>query len=215
MTTSDEFRAAFAPIEWAAPFLDHPDWLVYARRRTLKPRAPDTAYDNYCAVTLQSEDCIQQWAELSQKPSPGSRSVIRTVTLFKYGIGLTGYQTICHGGAVMSMIDEALGNMMIAAQREAAGLNPDAWVALTDNTWDTPIEDHASLRSRMKSAFVTAQLSFSFLKPVLSPGIVGVDVQLVEHKGNKMRINAVMKDGKGTALVKAESLWIRLGKEKL
>lgn len=115
----------------------------------------------------------------------------------------------------MSMIDEALGNMMIAAQREAAGLNPDAWVALTDNTWDTPIEDHASLRSRMKSAFVTAQLSFSFLKPVLSPGIVGVDVQLVEHKGNKMRINAVMKDGKGTALVKAESLWIRLGKEKL
>jgi acyl-coenzyme A thioesterase PaaI-like protein len=215
MGTSGEFREAFRPVQWAASFLDDPDWRVYPHRRTLRPRAADTAYDRFAAVTLQRDDCIQQWAELSQNPAPGSNVVTRTISLFKYGTGLTGYQTICHGGAVMSMMDEGLGNMMLATQREAAGLDQDAYVKLADDTWGDLTKDAESLRSAMKGTFVTAQVSFSFLKPVPSPGVVGVDCTLVEHRGNKMRINAVMKDRHGTPLVRAESLWIRLGRGKL
>jgi acyl-coenzyme A thioesterase PaaI-like protein len=195
MSTSDEFREAFRPVQWATPFLDDPTWRVYPHRRSLRPRAADTAYDSFAAVTLTRDDCIQQWVELSQKPAPGSNVVHRAISLFKYGTGLTGYQTICHGGAVMSMMDEGLGNMMLATQREAAGLDPDAYVKLADDTWGDPTKDAESLWSAMKRTFVTAQVSFNFLKPVPSPGVVGVDCTLVEHKGNKM--------------------WIRIGREKL
>ena len=213
---SSQLREVFALLEWATPYLDHPDWHVYPRRRTLKTHASDSAYDRYCSVTLQGDSCIQEWAELSQKPAPGTTAVTKSISLFKYGIGLAGYPTMCHGGAIMSMIDEAFGNMMIASQREAAGLDPQAWTELTDNTWDAEeIKDEKTLREVIKGAFVTAQLSFEFLKPVRSPGVVGVECTMVEKMQNKMRIEAVMKDGKGTPLVKAESLWVRLGKEKL
>ncbi|KAJ4297764.1 hypothetical protein N0V90_005659 [Kalmusia sp. IMI 367209] len=211
MSAYPEYHEAFAPLTWATPFLDHPDWRVYPRRRSLKTRAPDESYDRYCSVTLRSDDGIQQWAELQQKPAPGSIVVPKTISLFKYGPAFTGYQTICHGGAVMSMMDEAFGNMMIAAQREAAGLDEKAWAELTDNTWDRPLGEGQTLKNAMKGAYVTAQINFSFLKPVLSPGVVGVECTMIEHKGHKMRLAAVMKDGQGTPLVKAESLWIQLG----
>lgn len=211
MAHLEEFREAFAPVAWAAPYLDHPDWLVYPRRRSLNTPPPDRPFDRYCTNTLRANDGIEQWAELCQKPTPGSNVVQRTISLFKFGPGLTGYQTICHGGAVMSMVDEALGHMMIATQREAAGMDAESWTKLTDNSWDKPLGDGETLRTAMKGAFVTAQLNFSFVKTVLSPGVVGVECTLIEHKGHKMKISAVMKDGEGTPLVKAESLWIQLG----
>ncbi|OAG05126.1 uncharacterized protein CC84DRAFT_1093505 [Paraphaeosphaeria sporulosa] len=212
---SDEFREAFRSVQWATPFLDDPNWHVYPHRRPLQPGATDVAHNNFGSMALRRDDCIQHWLELSQKPAPGSHAVTRSISLFKYGKGLTGYQTICHGGAVMSMMDESLINIVFATQAKAAGLSPHAWVQQADETWGTPMKDGETLLSRMKGAFVVTRLNFNFMKPVPSPGVVGVECTLVEHTGNKMSITGVMKDDHGTPLVKVDSLWTRLGREKL
>jgi acyl-coenzyme A thioesterase PaaI-like protein len=146
-----------------------------------------------------------------QKPSPGSKLVTRSVSLCKFGTGLMGFNTICHGGAVMTMMDDALGFAMIANEAEAAGVDTDEWHTLDDGRVQAMLDAGKPLEEALRGFLVTAHLDVKFLKPVFCPGTVGIEVTLVEHKGHKMRFSAVMKDGNGTPLVKTEGLWVRLG----
>jgi acyl-coenzyme A thioesterase PaaI-like protein len=211
---TSKFREVFAPLEWAAPYLDHPDWDFFPRRRTFLARPPDASYDGYCVEALPGETRIQAWAELCPKiaSTTGAPAIDRTMSLYKFGAGLSGYINICHGGAIMSMMDEALGAMMLAKMREAEGIDQVTFIERWDMMWGV---EPGKMISGMKDFFVTAKLELKFLAPVMCPGVVGVECTLVEKTKNKMRINAVMKDGKGRPLVAAESLWVRTERGKL
>ncbi|PVI05824.1 hypothetical protein DM02DRAFT_610504 [Periconia macrospinosa] len=67
------------------------------------------------------------WLELYQRPAAGSNIVPRTLSLCKFGASLVGFPTICHGGTIMTMMDEALGFAMIANDAAAAGLEIDEY----------------------------------------------------------------------------------------
>lgn len=106
------------------------------------------------------------------------------------------------------MLDEALAFAMIANEAEAAGKSTGDWAGL--GGIEMTGNGTASLDS-LKGYLVTAHLDVKFMKPVFCPGIVGIEVTMLQNKGHKMNIRGVMKDVKGTPLVQADGLWVRLG----
>ncbi|KAF2464843.1 uncharacterized protein BDR25DRAFT_396498 [Lindgomyces ingoldianus] len=196
MPVTAEYLEAFAPIKWAIPILKSPGWISRPRGRDTEP---DDNADRFCRDTIRSYDGTQQWLELYQKPAAETKTVMKTLSLCKYGTGLSGFPGICHGGAVMTLMDEALAFAMVANETESRG----AWVGV-DLKLKELHETGRPLTEVLKGYMVTAKLDMKFLKPVLCPGVVGIEVEMVEKKGHKMRMRGVMRDGDGVPLVQAE-----------
>jgi acyl-coenzyme A thioesterase PaaI-like protein len=152
---------------------------------------------------------MQQWLELYQKPAANSKLISKSISLCKYGPGLMGFATVCHGGAVLTMMDEALAFTAIANDMIAAGKDTTDWASNGDAIREN-LEAGKSLAEALKDFRVTAQMDTKFLRPVRCPGVVGIEVTLLETKGHKMKLKGVMKDGKGTPLVVTDGLFIQI-----
>ena len=63
----------------------------------------------------------------------------------------------------------------------------------------------------LKGRLATAGTNMKFLAPVLCPGVVGIETDVLEDKTNKMRMRAIMRDRQGRPVVQAEALWVRVG----
>jgi acyl-coenzyme A thioesterase PaaI-like protein len=208
--SADDHLKTFESIKWATPFLTSPDWCVRPRTRGA-PSDADSDPDRFVRDTMKSNDGMQHWVEMYQKPTPGSKVVPQSISLCKYGAGLMGFTAICHGGAVLTMMDEALGFAMIANEAEAAGVDTTKWGCSDGERVGAMLAAGRPLGEALKGFLLTAHLDVKFLKPVFCPGIVGIEVTVVEYKGHKMRFSGVMKDGTGMPLMKAEGLWVRIG----
>ncbi|KAF2655299.1 hypothetical protein K491DRAFT_693045 [Lophiostoma macrostomum CBS 122681] len=198
----------FAPIKWAAPLFSSPEWRITNRSRNSEP---DEDSDRFCRNTLRAFDGVQNWIEMYKAPTPGSSDTTHTILLCKFGAALNGFPGICHGGAVMSLMDEALALPMFANEVKGTGQFVDPAVT----QW---LAEGRSLTEVLNGLWVTARLDMQFLKPVTCPGVVGIEVEVLEKKGHKMKMRGTMKDGKGTPLLKADGVWVRVGgapKEKL
>lgn len=106
----------------------------------------------------------------------------------------------------MTFMDEALGYLMVASESERQG----QWI--DGSTWRQAFEEKRSPAEILKGFMVTAKMDMKFLKPVLCPGVVGIEVELLENTGNKMKLRGVMKDGNGMPLVQCDGLWVRIGR---
>jgi acyl-coenzyme A thioesterase PaaI-like protein len=191
----------FASIKWAVPLLESPDWRV-------NPRTRGVPSDRFIRDTIHGHDGMQQWLELYHKPAAGGAPVTKSVSLCKFGDGFMGYPTICHGGAVLTMMDEALGFAMIVNETRAMGLEPTQWAE--GETVTHVLEAGRPLEEALRGFMVTASLETKFLRPVKCPGAVGIEVTLVENRVNKMRLKGIMKDGEGTPLVVTEGLFVKI-----
>jgi acyl-coenzyme A thioesterase PaaI-like protein len=201
MLPTPEQLEAFAPLEWAVPYLTSPDWDV--RERT---RGNDTSTDIFGRIAMRANDGISHWLELHLKPAPG-KNLQRTVSLIKFGNGLNGHPGICHGGATLTIMDEALAYPMVVNEIAIHGEDLDSkhramWVA---------IEQGRPLAEVLTGWYATAKMDVKFLRPVPVPGLVGVETELLESTGNKMKMRAVMKDTKGTPLMQADGLYVKIG----
>jgi acyl-coenzyme A thioesterase PaaI-like protein len=155
---------------------------------------------------MRHNNGVSHWVELFHKPAPGE-SVQKTVSLIKFGTGLNGLPGICHGGATLTLMDEGLAYAMIANE-----LGDDD-TPLTDQhkqMWKA-IEQKTSLVVALKGMHVTAKMDIQFLRPVPVPGLVGIETEILEIKGPKMKMRGVMKDAKGTPLMQADALWVKIG----
>ncbi|KAF2790628.1 hypothetical protein K505DRAFT_327452 [Melanomma pulvis-pyrius CBS 109.77] len=204
MAVKPAYLEAFAPLIWATPLLTSPDWEV--RERDRGDDARTERIDRYCRDAMCGEDGIQHWVELTQRPAPGSQAVSKTVSLCKYGDRLGGFPGILHGGAVMTLMDEALGFAMVARETALKG----SWTGLPPN-WRQLLDENRPLAEILNGVMVTAKSDVKFLKPVPCPGLVGIEVEILESIGQKMKIRGVMKDGNGASLVQADGLWVRIG----
>jgi acyl-CoA thioesterase FadM len=105
----------------------------------------------------------------------------------------------------MTLMDEALAFAMVANEIERQGV-------FVKPTWKRAIAEGRPLAEILDGLMVTARLDMKFLKPVICPGVVGVEVVVLENMGHKMKLRGVMKDGNGTPLVQADGVWVRIGK---
>jgi acyl-coenzyme A thioesterase PaaI-like protein len=202
MAPTPEQLEAFAPLEWAIPYLTSPDWIIRERSR-----GSDPSTDQYNRVTLAGNDGVHHWIELHPRPAPGE-SVQRSLSLIKFGHGFGGFPGICHGGAILTLMDEALAYIWIANIRGETDLDLSS---LHKRMWTEIREQRQSLAEVLKGSYVTAKLDVKFLQPVPCPGVVGIEAEAIEIKEHKMRLRAVMKDSKGTSLLQADAVWVKIG----
>lgn len=203
MTATREQLETFAPLTWATPFLTSPNWKVLEFSR-----GTEAISAVFTRVSMYANDGVQCWLETYQKPPNPDAPVTRTMSLVKFGPGLIGFPGICHGGAVATIMDEALAFFLIANQLDKSEVDTtDA----SQGRWKELHAQDQPLSEVLKGWFVTAKLDLKFLQPVLCPGLVGIETELVEEKGRGRKIRAVMRDAKGTPLMQADGLWVKVG----
>ncbi|CAO2650983.1 Nn.00g092800.m01.CDS01 [Neocucurbitaria sp. VM-36] len=179
MAVTPEDLEAFAPLQWAKSYLNSPNWVVRHRNRG---SLPGDDVDRFCRDTMRAHNGIQRWLELYEQPAPGTK-LTTSITLCQFGPGFYGYPGIAHGGALLALMDDALSYIHV----------------INDTIFKPPQE-------AFKGRLVTAKLDVKFLKPVLCPGVMGIEVEMLEDKGHKMKIRGIMKDEKGTPLLQADGL---------
>lgn len=204
MSATAEDIETFAPLQWATQYLTSPDWVVKDRTRGSRP---DDDTDRFCRDTMSGNNGVQRWIELYEKPAPGEK-VSRSISLCKFGRGLTGFPGIAHGGALLTLMDEGLAYVMVANEVIDNGGFADAG----DQPWRKLLEEGRPPTEVLNGMMVTAKFDVKFLKPVLCPGIVGIEVNMLENRGSLMKMRGVMKDEKGTPLLQVDGVWIRIGK---
>ena len=77
--------------------------------------------------------------------------------------------------------------------------------------WRQQLLEGKSAQETLKGRLATATMDVKLLAPVLCPGVVGIETEVIEDKGYKMRMRATMKNIQGKPLLQAEGLWVRIG----
>lgn len=194
---------AFAPMKWAQPYLKSQDWV--ARRRW---RGGSTDTDVFCNSTLRANNGVQHWLEVYPKTPPGEK-IRKTATFIQFDKGVNGFPGICHGGATMAFMDEGLAYAMVVNEFFESA-NSGGVASKHREMWDA-ISRGTPLIEVLKGMFVTAKIEIQFLGPVVVPGMVGIETEIVELKEHKMKMRGVMKDAKGRPLMQADGIWVKIG----
>jgi acyl-coenzyme A thioesterase PaaI-like protein len=200
MVPTPEQLEAFAALEWATPYLTSPDWEVREYSR-----GGDPSTNKFGRLAMRANNGISHWLELHLKPAPGEK-LKRTVSLIKFGTGINGQPGIAHGGAIMTMMDEGLACPMIvnelATHKNLTEMHKKMWEM---------IEQGGSVVDALKGYYVTAKLDVKFMRPVPVPGVIGIETELLESTGTKMKMRGVMKDAKGTPLMQGDAVYVKIG----
>lgn len=194
---------AFEPMKWAQPYLTSQDWVARERWRGGSPST-----DIFCNSSMRANNGVQHWFEIYPK-TPSGEKIMKTVSLIKFDKGVNGFPGICHGGATMAFMDEGLAFAMVANEflemadrNELTNKHKEMWDAIAKGT---------PLIEVLKGMFVTAKLEIQFLGPVVVPGMVGIETEMLELKEHKMKIRGIMKDAKGRPLMQADGIWVKIG----
>ncbi len=204
MTATSEHLEAFVHMTWATPYLTSPSWVTCDRQRGSEP-GEDT--DRFCRDTMRANNGVQHWLELYEKPAPGAK-VTKSISLIRFGTGLNGFPGICHGGALLTLMDEAMAHILVANTVLEHGLG---FAKIGEDLWRKQLRKGKSAQEVLKGRFATATMNVKFLAPVLCPGVVGIETDVLEDTGNKMRMQATMRDRQGKPLLNVEGLWIKVG----
>lgn len=112
-----------------------------------------------------------------------SARVDEVYNLLRLGPGVNGYAHRVAGGIIGVILDECMGVL---------GL----------------INKSLGVQGAVGGFLVTANLKIDYVKAVPTPGIYLATATLRELKGRKCYFDASIKDGEGTVLATADSLWI-------
>ncbi|KAF2829965.1 hypothetical protein CC86DRAFT_379456 [Ophiobolus disseminans] len=76
-------------------------------------------------ISIAKPSCKRRGTARARTPPQAHtrRDHQKTIPLVKYGIGLSGFPGACHGGALLTLIDEALAYVMVADKPGATRLN--------------------------------------------------------------------------------------------
>lgn len=173
----DHFRS----IPWCKKLLDRPNQVFTATHSRRHERS--TQY--FFSKVINTADTLPHFLVFYDSPSPGE--FVREVrTLITLGKDVAGHKGICHGGIVMSLLDEVAG--------ELGGVNQ-----LT-----------GAIPYRM---LVTAYLNTKFMRPLMVPSTVFAKSRATKTEGRKYYVEVVIEDENGVALASADALFMAV-KEK-
>jgi acyl-coenzyme A thioesterase PaaI-like protein len=203
MPTSEHLDA-FSPLTWATPYLTSPDWVACDRDRGTEP-GEDT--DRFCRDTMRANNGVIHWLELYERPTPGAK-VTKSISLVKFGTGLNGFPGIAHGGALLTLMDEAMLCILSVNTVLETSLG---FMKVGEEYWRQQLLEGKSAQETLKGRLATATMDVKLLAPVLCPGVVGIETEVIEDKGHKMRMRATMRNKQGKPLLQADGLWVRIG----
>lgn len=118
---------------------------------------------------------------------PADEMVTEIRSFITLGPNVAGHEGICHGGLVMTLLDEVSGE--IGSVNLLRGVIPPTML-------------------------VTAYLNTKFLRPVPAPSTVFSRTWLTKAEGRKYFVEVVIEDENGVALASADALFVAV-REKL
>ena len=181
----DSPETYFRSIPWCAKLLDNPKIVrVPVSSRIRKEDTEDALF----AETPNSNSTIRECVTFYQRPPPGTPQIHEIYSLFSIGYGVNGYANICHGGIVATLMDEVIGELIVARKRIESSFASDPTM--------------------------TAYLNVTYLKPVKTPQVILAKAKLREIKGRKYYVDSSISDSNGVVLAKAEALLISVAKIK-
>ena len=177
----DPEAAHFSAMPWCAAHLAKVPNLVFemSQTRIPKPRFEEALM----AETLNRPDAIAAFANFYSRPARPQDLLTEVGAFLTLGPMLNGWRGICHGGIVMTIMDECLGQL--AAINRQRGLGPDA-------------------------EQMTAYLNTTFLSPVRTGTTVMVKARITKREGRKQFVEGHMEDANGVVLCRSEGLFIQL-----
>jgi len=170
----------FRSIPWCAAHLSSANLTI----ETPITRFPKPDHEEaLMAQTLNRPDGIAAFTVFYEAP-PNPRDILTKVGAFlTLGPMLNGWKGICHGGVVMTILDEVCGQL--AAINRARGAVEDI-------------------------IMMTAYLNVKFLGPVRTGTTILVKARLAKREGRKWFVEGVVEHESGAELAKAEGLFIQL-----
>ncbi|KAJ9137544.1 hypothetical protein NKR23_g9098 [Pleurostoma richardsiae] len=188
-TAGDDGAAAgirhFMSIPWCAELLSKPNLVVseaYSRRTK-----PGTG-DSLISRTLKTSDTISSFITFHNAPDSPTELITEVRALLTLGSLINGFPDVCHGGIVMTIMDEVI-SLLVPANQGRGNLAKGA-------------------------VMMTAYLNSTFVQPVRTPGTILVTARLTRVEGRKYFMDAKVEDSEGMLLTKSEALFVVL-KEKL
>jgi uncharacterized protein (TIGR00369 family) len=177
-------------IPWCAKQLSQPNLVV--RVAECRSEKAD-GFDRLFGRTLRTAETLQGFVVSHPRP-PGSASASaadRTVpelrAFITLGRGLNGFAGVCHGGIVTTLLDETMGQHIVANQDGGAFAHP---------------------------MLMTAYLNTRFLAPVETGRTVAVVSRLVDVEGRKYKFEAAVEDEKGRRLAECDALFVAVNVER-
>jgi acyl-coenzyme A thioesterase PaaI-like protein len=180
--------AHFRAIPWCAAHLSSPPTLLIDQSvsRTLS----DTPRDTLLSRTLNTPDAIPAYITFyDPQPTNGGEMIKEVKSFLALGPMVNGWEGICHGGMVVTLLDEVMGQVFAANKMQ--GL-----------MGDTPV--------------MTGYLNTRFEKPVKTGGsgedaaVVMVTGRMVRNEGRKYWMEADVTGEGGVVLARAEALFVQL-----
>lgn len=177
METSIEADLAhLRAIPWCAEHLDRPNQVI----RSFSARRDKRSTQYLFTKVLNTPDALPHMLTLYDEPADGE--VVNEVrALITLGRDVGGFEGICHGGMVMSLLDEVAG--------ELGALNQKSGVI-----------DYKMV--------VTAYMNTKFHRPLLIPATVFSRTWVTKAEGRKFYVAVVIEDEKGNALASADALFM-------
>lgn len=140
----------------------------------------------FLGSTLNTKDTIRAYLALHPSPILGDRPFISSLTtLLALEHGINGLANMAHGGLTCVLMDDAMGQLLMANR------NVDE-----EGSW---------------ASMVTGELKTKFLKSVRTPQIVVVRAEMKEVKGKKCWMETELVDEGGEVLARSEAVWIVVG----
>ena len=178
MDTPD--HAHFAAIPWCARHFGGDRVTVEVPfNRTIKA----SGEDNLFADTLNSAQGISHMLQVYEEPLSPTARIEEVKTFATLGSGLNGYASVCHGGLLMTILDEAMGQI-VPVNQEKGRIPP--------------------------GTHMTAYLNMRFFKPVPTPSTILVRARLAKSEGRKTFLEGTIEDENGVVYGRAESLFVQL-----
>jgi acyl-coenzyme A thioesterase PaaI-like protein len=184
----------FRSIPWCAALIDDEKYAITSTNF----RVPKESTENLLfRETLKSDRTISACLSFYKKPAAVDQPIEEVHSLLLLNAGVNGHAHVCHGGVVATVVDEIMSlHLILNKDREAEVARKEGRVPLRVPT-------------------VTAELNVTYIKPVVTPQTIWVTARISKIDGRKIWLNATVKDGSGTILATAGSLFLRARREKL
>ncbi|KAK5660051.1 hypothetical protein OQA88_13520 [Cercophora sp. LCS_1] len=175
--------AHFRAIPWCAAHLEKAasPTLVFKTPAIRFPR--DDYKDVLMSSILNRPDAMANFAVFYDESKDPKEPVTEVSAFITLGHMLNGWEGVCHGGIVMTLLDEVSGQL--GEINVAKGAIPNF-----------PI--------------MTAYLNTSFIAPVETGTTILVKAKETKREGRKWYIDATVESEDGTLLAKAEALFVQL-----
>lgn len=171
----------FQSIPWCAKLLEEADIVIVP---TPSRQKKESTEDELIAVTLKTGETIRSWLTFYKRSAAATTHVEEIYNLLSLGPGVNGYAHLVAGGIIGVIFDECMG--VLGLLNKGLGVE------------------------EAQGFMVTANLNINYLKAVPTPGIYLATATIREVKGRKCYFEASIRNGEGTILATAESLWIEV-----